>query len=53
MTTRGMGKDVMLRIADWITRATKSLADEAALAKIAGEVKEVCAKYPAPGIRVA
>jgi glycine hydroxymethyltransferase len=52
VTSRGMGKDVMLRIAEWITRVTKSLTDEATLAKIAGEVKEVCAKYPAPGIRV-
>ncbi len=52
VTTRGMGKDVMLRIADWIKRVTEQPADEGNLAKIAGEVKEACAKYPAPGIRV-
>jgi glycine hydroxymethyltransferase len=52
VTTRGMGKDVMLRIAEWIDRVTQAPADEASLARIAGEVKELCAKYPAPGIRV-
>ena len=52
VTTRGMGKDVMGRIADWIDRVTQAPGDEAGLAKIAGEVKELCGKYPAPGIRV-
>jgi len=52
VTTRGMGKDVMARIAEWIDRVTQATADEASLAKIAAEVKEVCGKYPAPGIRV-
>src|SRR5580700_1807030 len=52
VTTRGMGTDAMLRIAEWIDRVTQAPGDEAGLAKIAGEVKDVCAKYPAPGIRV-
>ena len=52
VTSRGMGKDEMGRIAEWIDRVTQAPADEAALAKIAGEVKDVCAKYPAPGIRL-
>jgi glycine hydroxymethyltransferase len=52
VTTRGMGKDVMLRIADWITRVTQKPTDDGNLARIASEVKEVCAKYPAPGVRV-
>ena len=52
VTTRGMGKDVMVRIADWINRVTQKPTDDASLARIAAEVKEVCAKYPAPGIRV-
>jgi glycine hydroxymethyltransferase len=51
VTTRGMGPDVMLRIAEWIDRVTQAPADEPSLAKIATEVKDVCAKYPAPGIR--
>jgi len=52
VTTRGMGKEVMVRIAEWIDRVAKSPADEAGLGRIAGEVKELCAKYPAQGIRV-
>jgi glycine hydroxymethyltransferase len=52
VTSRGMGRDVMLKIADWIDRVVAAVTDEALLAKIAVEVKEVCAKYPAPGIRL-
>jgi glycine hydroxymethyltransferase len=52
VTTRGMGKDVMTRIAEWIDRVTQAPGDESRLAKIAGEVKELCAKYPAPGLRL-
>jgi glycine hydroxymethyltransferase len=52
VTTRGMGTDAMLRIAEWIDRVTQAPGDEAGLAKIAGEAKDLCAKYPAPGIRV-
>jgi glycine hydroxymethyltransferase len=52
VTSRGMGKDVMLKLADWIDRVTKTPGDETNLAKIAGDVKDLCAKYPAPGIRV-
>jgi glycine hydroxymethyltransferase len=52
VTSRGMGKDVMVLLATWIDRVVASHTDEALLAKVAGEVREVCAKYPAPGIRV-
>jgi glycine hydroxymethyltransferase len=52
VTSRGMGKDVMLRIAEWMDRVTTKVGDEAELAKVAGEVKDLCAKYPAPGIRL-
>ncbi len=51
-TTRGMGPDVMARIAAWIDRVAAAPADEVSLARIATEVKELCGKYPAPGIRV-
>jgi glycine hydroxymethyltransferase len=52
VTSRGMGKDVMLRIAEWMDRVTAKPGDDAELAKVAAEVKDVCAKYPAPGIRL-
>ena len=52
VTSRGMGKDVMLRIADWIDRVTRKPGDEEGLAKVAGEVKDLCVRYPAPGICV-
>jgi glycine hydroxymethyltransferase len=51
-TSRGMGTDVMVRIADWIDRVARSPSDEAVLAKIAAEVKDICGKYPAPGLRL-
>jgi glycine hydroxymethyltransferase len=52
VTSRGMGTDVMLRIAEWIDGVARAPSDEASLARTAAEVREVCAKYPAPGIRV-
>jgi glycine hydroxymethyltransferase len=52
VTTRGMGKDVMVRIAEWIDRVTTNPADAASLRAIANEVKDLCAKYPAQGVRV-
>ena len=52
VTSRGMGKDVMVKLAEWIDRVVAAPGDEAGLAKIAGEVKDVCGKYPAPGIVV-
>ena len=51
-TSRGMGTDVMIRVAEWIDRVARSPADEAVLTKVAAEVKDVCAKYPAPGLRL-
>ena len=52
VTSRGMGKAEMLAIAGWIDRVVAAPADAALLETIAGEVREVCAKFPAPGIRV-
>src|SRR4029078_5210710 len=52
VTSRGMGKAEMEQIAAWMDRVAKPPGDEAAFAKIAAEVKELCAKFPAPGIRL-
>jgi glycine hydroxymethyltransferase len=52
ITSRGMGKDVMVKLAEWIDRVVQAPADDKVLATVAGEVREVCSKYPAPGIRL-
>ena len=52
VTSRGMGKEAMVLLAGWIDRVVANVGDEALLAKVAAEVRELCAKHPAPGIRV-
>jgi len=51
VTTRGMGPEQMHQIAAWIDQAVKAAADgdEAVLAQIAGEVRDLTAGYPMPG----
>ena len=52
VTSRGMGKDEMLELAAWMDQVVAAPEDEALLARIAGEVKELCRSFPAPGIPV-
>ena len=52
VTSRGMGRDAMVKLADWISRVVAAPTDEALLAKVAHDVKELCSHHPAPGIRV-
>jgi glycine hydroxymethyltransferase len=52
MTSRGMGKPEMEKLADWMGLVADNLEDEELLARIAGEVKELCAGFPAPGIPI-
>ena len=52
VTSRGMGTAEMERLAAWIDRVIKNSTDEAEIAKVAAEVKAVCAKFPAPGLRI-
>ncbi|APS00873.1 serine hydroxymethyltransferase [Pajaroellobacter abortibovis] len=52
VASRGMGKEVMLQLAKWIARVIASPQDPELLAQVAGEVKKVCQKYPAPGLMV-
>lgn len=52
VTSRGMGKDVMLKLAEWIDRVVSAPTDEALIERTAAEVRDVCAKYPAPGIQL-
>lgn len=50
ITSRGMGTAEMTRLADWMAAVVAAPEDEAAQAKIANEVKEMCASFPAPGL---
>ena len=52
VTTRGMGTQEMEKLAGWIERVVSRPADEGEIAKVAGEVRAVCAKFPAPGLRI-
>jgi glycine hydroxymethyltransferase len=51
ITTRGLGVEHMPAIADWIDRAVTAAdaGDEAAIERIAGEVRELLAAYPLSG----
>jgi glycine hydroxymethyltransferase len=46
VTTKGMKEAEMSTIAGFIERAVKSADDEAALAKIKAEVRELCESFP-------
>jgi glycine hydroxymethyltransferase len=50
VTSRGMGRDEMKRIASWIADVIERAEDEAFLKRVKGEVKEMCDHFPAPGI---
>ena len=49
-TTRGMNEEDMTRLASWMVAALRTSGDENTLEKIAAEVKELCTRYPVPGI---
>jgi glycine hydroxymethyltransferase len=46
ITTRGMTRDDMIRIADWIQRSLETRGDQVKLSRIKTEVVELCKKYP-------
>jgi glycine hydroxymethyltransferase len=52
ITSRGMGKTEMVKLAGWIDDVVKAPADEALIARVQREVEEVCKSFPAPGIPV-
>jgi glycine hydroxymethyltransferase len=52
VTSRGMREPEMKQIAAWMDQVVAAPSDAALHAKIAGEVKDFCAKFPAPGILV-
>jgi glycine hydroxymethyltransferase len=52
VTSRGMKEPEMKQIAAWMERVIAAPADTAVQAQVAGEIRELCAKFPAPGILV-
>jgi glycine hydroxymethyltransferase len=46
LTTRGMGAAEMTRVAALIGRVLDAPADEPALARVRGEVRDLCAQFP-------
>jgi len=52
VTSRGMGEPEMEQIANWIDAVIGKPEDEALQARVAGEVRELCAGFPAPGLPV-
>lgn len=53
ITTRGMGRDEMVQLAAWMDQVVAAPDDDAAIARIAQEVKALCTDFPPPGIRLA
>jgi glycine hydroxymethyltransferase len=49
VSSRGMGEPEMKLIAAWIDRVISNPTDDNA-AKVRAEVRDLCAKFPAPGI---
>ncbi|OEU75327.1 MAG: serine hydroxymethyltransferase [Desulfuromonadales bacterium C00003093] len=45
-TTRGLKEPEMLKVAAWIDRALSNIDNEAELAKIRAEIKELCQAFP-------
>jgi glycine hydroxymethyltransferase len=52
VTSRGMAEPEMRQIAAWMDAVVSAPADAALHARIAGEIRELCAKFPAPGLLV-
>jgi len=51
-TSRGLGVAEMATLAGWMDEVAQHLGDEARLGRIAAAVKELCAGFPAPGLRL-
>jgi len=52
VTSRGMREPEMQQIAAWMDAVVNAPADAALHERIAGEIRELCAGFPAPGILV-
>jgi glycine hydroxymethyltransferase len=52
VTSRGMGAPEMKRLAAWMDEVVSAPSDDTKISKIAGEIKELCKGFPAPGVLV-
>jgi glycine hydroxymethyltransferase len=50
ITSRGMGPNEMRTLASWMDQVVSRPEDEKVVTRVAAEVKELCASFPAPGI---
>ena len=50
VTSRGMGPGEMKQIATWMNEVAGSIDDASVLARIRGQVRELCGGFPAPGL---
>ncbi|MHB8510556.1 MAG: serine hydroxymethyltransferase [Actinomycetota bacterium] len=50
VTSRGMGEQQMLQIAEWMDSVISSPSDESLQANIASEVRQLCTSFPPPGL---
>jgi glycine hydroxymethyltransferase len=49
LTTRGMGEGEARQLAGFVDEALRKTGDDAALARIHGQVREMCRKFPLYG----
>ena len=52
ITSRGMGKDEMLKLADFMSQVVSAPDDAKLIDAVAAQVKELCFGFPPPGIAV-
>jgi len=52
VTTRGMKEPEMEKIGEWIDRVITYINDEKVLLKTKEEIREMCVKFPVPGIKI-
>jgi glycine hydroxymethyltransferase len=52
ITSRGMGPDEMKKLAAWMDEVVSAPGDESRIERVAGEITELCRKFPAPGISI-
>lgn len=53
VTSRGMSEGEMRQIGRWFDQVISHADDEATLKRVAGEVREMCLRFPAPGLPLA